>query len=123
MPRTVPVQQRSLNTLESLRKAAREVITEKGRDRFTTNDVAERAGTSIGTLYRYFPDRVAILDDLYPNREMVLVEPGGPEGPSATALGSAAYQALSILDDKAISNPRERVRGAREVLSRVLGRE
>lgn len=105
MTRVNPVQQRSMNRLESLRSAAREVIAEVGRDRFTTQMVAERSGASIGTVYRYYPDRVAILDDLYPRRD---------------AASEAAVKALDILNDSAISNPRERVRQAREVLESAV---
>ena len=31
--------------------------------------VAEESGRSIGTVYRYFPDRVSILDRVWPNRD------------------------------------------------------
>lgn len=63
-----PVQSRSQQRLNEIRTAARHVIATVGRDRLTTALVAERAGCSIGTFYRYFADRVALLDDLYPNR-------------------------------------------------------
>src|SRR5690606_9587269 len=35
-----------------------------GYERLTTAMVAERAGASIGTVYRYFPDRIALLQAL-----------------------------------------------------------
>ncbi|WP_202130215.1 helix-turn-helix domain-containing protein [Rathayibacter iranicus] len=44
--------------------AAREIIAEQGRDRFTTGDITVRAGVSIGTCYRHFPDRAALLEVL-----------------------------------------------------------
>jgi len=66
--RVTPQQDRAEKRLQEIRQAARELIAELGRDRFTTNDLAVRAGCSIGTVYRYFADRVAILDDLYPDR-------------------------------------------------------
>jgi hypothetical protein len=34
----------------------------------TTGQVANEAGIAIGSLYRYFPDRVAILDRIWPDR-------------------------------------------------------
>jgi AcrR family transcriptional regulator len=40
------------------------VIDELGYERLTTAMVAERAGASIGTVYRYFPDRIAVLQAL-----------------------------------------------------------
>lgn len=67
--RVLPVQERAKKQLLSIQEAATSVINEKGRDRFTTNDVAEKAGCSIGTVYRYFPDRVALLDAVLPDRD------------------------------------------------------
>ncbi len=66
--RNKPVQARSNETLQRIKTAAHEVAAELGRDRFTTADVAIRAGVSIGTIYRYFPDRISIMDALWPRR-------------------------------------------------------
>lgn len=66
--RNEPVQKRSAARLSAIEQAAEQAIAEEGVDRFTTADVARIAGCSIGTVYRYFPDRVAILDRLRPNR-------------------------------------------------------
>lgn len=40
------------------------VIADIGYETLTTAMVAERAGASIGTVYRYFPDRIAVLQAL-----------------------------------------------------------
>ncbi|WP_189319514.1 TetR family transcriptional regulator [Curtobacterium sp. ER1/6] len=40
------------------------MIDEIGFERLTTAMVAERAGASIGTVYRYFPDRIAVVEAL-----------------------------------------------------------
>lgn len=66
--RNEPVQARSTARLAGIEAAAEQAIAEEGIDRFTTADVARIAGCSIGTVYRYFPDRVAILDRLRPHR-------------------------------------------------------
>ncbi|MFC6355826.1 TetR family transcriptional regulator [Luethyella okanaganae] len=58
------MQQRSAERLNALLDAAAEVVDEVGFDRVTTAMIAERAGASIGTVYRYFPDRVAVLHAL-----------------------------------------------------------
>lgn len=62
--RTEPIQQRSAARLSALLDAAAVVVDEVGFDRITTAMVAERAGASIGTVYRYYPDRVAVLEGL-----------------------------------------------------------
>ncbi|MBF4628914.1 TetR/AcrR family transcriptional regulator [Curtobacterium flaccumfaciens] len=66
--RNTPVQARSAARLTGIEQAAETAIATIGIDKFTTADVARIAGCSIGTVYRYFPDRVAILDRLRPNR-------------------------------------------------------
>jgi AcrR family transcriptional regulator len=40
------------------------VIADIGYETLTTAMVADRAGASIGTVYRYFPDRIAVLQAL-----------------------------------------------------------
>jgi AcrR family transcriptional regulator len=62
--RNEPVQARSTARLATLLDSAAAVIAEIGYERLTTAMVAERAGASIGTVYRYFPDRIAILQSL-----------------------------------------------------------
>lgn len=62
--RTEPVQGRSAARIDALLDAAAAVVDEVGFDRLTTALVAERADASIGTLYRYFPDRIALLQAL-----------------------------------------------------------
>ncbi len=62
--RNEPVQARSTARLAALLDAAAQVIDEIGFERLTTAMVAERAGASIGTVYRYFPDRIAVLQSL-----------------------------------------------------------
>jgi AcrR family transcriptional regulator len=62
--RNEPVQARSTARLAALLDAAAQVVHEIGYERLTTAMVAERAGASIGTVYRYFPDRIAVLQAL-----------------------------------------------------------
>jgi AcrR family transcriptional regulator len=62
--RTEPIQERSAARIDALLDAAADVVDEIGFDRLTTAMVAERAGASIGTVYRYFPDRIVLLQAL-----------------------------------------------------------
>lgn len=62
--RTEPVQGRSAARVDALLDAVAAVVDEIGFDRLTTAMVSERAGASIGTVYRYFPDRIALLQGL-----------------------------------------------------------
>jgi AcrR family transcriptional regulator len=62
--RNEPVQARSTARLTALLDAAAAVVDEIGYERLTTAMVSERAGASIGTVYRYFPDRIVVLQGL-----------------------------------------------------------
>lgn len=62
--RNEPIQARSLARLDGLLDAAATIVDELGFERLTTAMVAERAGASIGTVYRYFPDRIVLLQAL-----------------------------------------------------------
>lgn len=58
--RPLPVQPRALRTRAALLAAVEALVATEGAAAVTTTRVAEAAGVSVGTLYRYFADR----DDL-----------------------------------------------------------
>ena len=58
--RTEPVQRRSENTVEAILNAADLVFAEVGVDAATTTIIAERAGISVGSLYRFYSDKAAL---------------------------------------------------------------
>ena len=47
--------------MDTIMEATAQVLERSGNDNFTTNHIAVRSGFSIGTLYRYFPHKKAIL--------------------------------------------------------------
>ena len=59
--RTEPVQQRSTERITSLLDAAAVLIDQHGIDGLTTSDVASRSGSSVGVVYRYFPNIQSLL--------------------------------------------------------------
>ncbi|MDH6181429.1 AcrR family transcriptional regulator [Microbacteriaceae bacterium SG_E_30_P1] len=62
--RAEPVQQRSAERITSLLDAAAELIDSHGIDGLTTSDVATRSGSSVGVVYRYFPNIQSLLKAL-----------------------------------------------------------
>jgi AcrR family transcriptional regulator len=62
--RRSPQQQRSRLKLRRVLDAAEELLTREGASGFSTVRVAEAAGISVGSLYRYFPDKEAIVEAL-----------------------------------------------------------
>ncbi len=63
--RRQPQQERAKDSIERILDAAAALLVEEGLQAFNTNAVADRAGVNIGTLYRYYGDKNAILIDLY----------------------------------------------------------
>ncbi|HEY4268543.1 MAG TPA: TetR family transcriptional regulator [Galbitalea sp.] len=59
--RTEPVQQRSTQRVTLLLDAAAALIDETGIDGLTTSEVAARAESSVGVVYRYFPNIQSLL--------------------------------------------------------------
>lgn len=59
--RREPVQRRSAERLDTLLDAAAALIDERGIDALTTSDVATRARSSVGVVYRYFRDIDALV--------------------------------------------------------------
>tara|TARA_B100001540_G_scaffold264770_2_gene245046 strand:- start:443 stop:1093 length:651 start_codon:yes stop_codon:yes gene_type:complete len=59
-----PRQERAKRTYEAILNAAAELLVEVGIERISTNLVAERAGITVPALYRYFPNKYAVLNAL-----------------------------------------------------------
>jgi len=62
--RLIPTQKRSKERYELILSTAAELISEKGSETFTMSDIVERAGVPHGSLYQYFPDKVAVIGTL-----------------------------------------------------------
>jgi AcrR family transcriptional regulator len=60
----VPTQARSRERLRRVLDAADDVLISEGATAFTTNRIAQAAGVPVGSVYRYFPDKQAIVTAL-----------------------------------------------------------
>lgn len=60
-PRKTPRQERSLRTVQRILDATARIFHEQGYAGATTNDIADEANLSIGSLYQYFPNKDAVL--------------------------------------------------------------
>lgn len=105
--RNEPVQARSTARLGTLLDAAAAIVDEVGYERLTTAMVSERAGASIGTVYRYFPERIALLQALGArNLERVLTRAGDAvRDPQHADWAAALDAAFGILVDAFRSEP------------------
>ncbi|HEY8880362.1 MAG TPA: helix-turn-helix domain-containing protein [Roseateles sp.] len=63
-PKAQPVQQRAADTIERILEAAAKTLADVGIERLSTNLVCERAGLTPPALYRYFPNKYALLSEL-----------------------------------------------------------
>jgi AcrR family transcriptional regulator len=63
--RAIPAQARSTATVEKILAAAANILAHEGLPALNTNAVAARAGINVATVYHYFPDKVAILAELF----------------------------------------------------------
>jgi AcrR family transcriptional regulator len=94
-PRKPPRQGRSRALVEAILGAAVDLLSSRGYARTSTNQIAERAGVSVGSLYQYFPNKDAIVTVLFERHahgidrivESALAEMRRPEVPLREAFG------------------------------------
>lgn len=82
--RTVPIQQRSNQRMADLLDAAAHIISTEGIDAVTTTAVAYHSGSSVGVIYRYFPNIDSLLRALAHRnlqRYLARVEAGSDQTP------------------------------------------
>ena len=63
-PKVTPAQSRAAETYEHLLDVTAQVLAEVGFEQLSTNLVCQRAGLSPPALYRYFPNKYALLHEL-----------------------------------------------------------
>lgn len=63
-PRSIPRQARSRATVDHVLRVSAELLEEYGLEGFNTNLLAERAGVNLRAIYRYFPNKKAILVEM-----------------------------------------------------------
>jgi AcrR family transcriptional regulator len=73
-PRKEPAQSRSAQTVDAILEGAAETLERRGFDGYTTNEIAARAGVSIGSLYQYFPGKDAVTIALIERESKALVD-------------------------------------------------
>jgi AcrR family transcriptional regulator len=75
-PRKVPQQPRSRRTREDILEATARLLNRHPLEEVSTNHIAQKTGISIGTLYKYYPNKDSILADLslmYMQKDAALV--------------------------------------------------
>ena len=63
-PRKKPSQERSRDRVERILDATGALLGEMPVDKITTAAIAEKAGVPIGSVYQYFPNKLAVLAEL-----------------------------------------------------------
>jgi AcrR family transcriptional regulator len=62
--RRIPTQERSRKRVERILDAAAHVFAEEGYEAATMEGIAARAETSIGSIYQFFPNKLAVFTEL-----------------------------------------------------------
>jgi AcrR family transcriptional regulator len=97
--RPIPVQDRALRTRAALLSSVEALVAEEGAAAVTTTRVADAAGVSVGTLYRYFADRDDLLLAAYDGtvERIVSVCAGALESlPDGLSVEDAARRLLAV---------------------------
>jgi len=100
--RRTPVQGRSSGTVQQIFRAASALLGRVPLEDITTSRIAVEAGVSVGALYRFFPDKQAIIDGIAVQRveefrsslEECLAASDGMEAPAFLGMVIDAYVAF-----------------------------
>ncbi|MEK8029847.1 TetR/AcrR family transcriptional regulator [Ideonella sp. DXS29W] len=94
--RKKPAQSRSRHTVHVILEAAARVFDQHGM-KATTNQIAEVAGVSVGSLYQYFPDKQALITELHERHRALVAEQ------LACAMDEAATRAMVEVVRRAVA--------------------
>ena len=103
-PRKKPRQERSVATVEAILQAATYILTKRGWQAFTTNEVAQKAGVNIASLYQYFPNKESIVAELQ-RRHVREMEQHWPDPPKNLSLSEYVRTMLEAIVNEHRVNP------------------
>jgi AcrR family transcriptional regulator len=75
-PRKRPKQSRSQMLVQAIQQACLQILRRDGPDQLTTQRIAEAAGINIASLYQYYPNKDAILADVFEEQIRQYTESG-----------------------------------------------
>lgn len=99
--RSLPIQKRSQQTIEEILDATAHLLDRNGYQALSTNRIARHAHLSIGTVYRYFADKDAIVVALRAHTEddiMRRLVAALAEGLSLDAVAGARHVLSALVD-------------------------
>jgi AcrR family transcriptional regulator len=102
-------QERSRRSYQALLEAAAELFAQHGYDSVGTPEIAQKAGVSVGTFYRYFDDKHEVYLEIM-RRSMKsaysnTIESLTPERFVGLARRETIYQGVGVLLDHVLSHP------------------
>ncbi|MEA5625954.1 TetR/AcrR family transcriptional regulator [Nostoc sp. UHCC 0251] len=110
--RRLPQQARSRERFNRILNAAAELFAEVGFESTTTDEIAARAKTSVGGLYRFFPDKLAIFHALanrYIDQLREIFTALHTEESTQWNLDTYVSQVVDVFDQFVAANPAFRV--------------
>ncbi|MEU8791378.1 TetR/AcrR family transcriptional regulator [Streptomyces sp. NPDC048643] len=120
-PYREPRQARSAATLARVLRAAEDIVASSGLEEMTISGVADRAGVSVGTIYRRFEDKEqlinALTERMLDRREEYVAERLSKAEPSLSGVMDAYAHALleSFADSSSLFPELLRVRGTKSL--------
>lgn len=78
-PKKRPRQSRSQMLVRAVREACVKVLESEGPDKLTTQRIADVAGVNIASVYQYFPNKEAVLAEVYTEQIAALSEEAGKD--------------------------------------------
>ncbi len=78
-PRKRPKQSRSAELVRAIREACLQILEQEGADRLTTQRIADVAGVNIASVYQYFPNKEAVLAEVYEGQMAALADQASAE--------------------------------------------
>ncbi len=91
-PRKRPKQSRSAELVRAIREACLQILDQEGAERLTTQRIADVAGVNIASVYQYFPNKEAVLAEVYENQLAELADLASAEFQRIWKLSSKSFE-------------------------------